>query len=764
MPRPTAFEAVRRQLGLEGEYGQAMQAIFCSIAKSFPAPALCHRPMLVSLVESGSFNAKQAEAAMKYLREHPEEPLDQAAFDRACGVGVCYSDEEIEEAIREAVAAAPGQNAFRCMGAVSRKLPWLEGRALKERIEKYFASLPSTASPATAETAAGAAAQAGPATEPTVGGEAEPTPEALLRDANFMMRPPDIAATLVQVPHDNRYTQLPEYAEQHQKFLDEVHAEVLTRFPPEPNGYLHLGHAKSLFVNFGYAKLRGGKTYLRMDDTNPEKEEQEYISSIHECVRWLGHTPFKCTNTSDYFQRLYDVAVELIARGQCYVDDQKPEQVAEYREKRLDPPCRSRPIEENARLFREMTMGLWPEGSLTLRMKIDMQSDNPNMRDPIAYRIKFSAHPLTGDKWCVYPSYDFSHCLIDAFEHITHSICTLEFNVRRPSYDWLTHIVAGIRTSDGWECGYRPMQWEFNRLNVTYNVMSKRRLLRLVNEHHVSGWNDPRLLTLVGMRRRGYTPEIINKFVEVVGVSRSQQTIEIGTLEQVARIILDRRADRAMAVLDPIRVELVDWNPAVDTPERTKISYPLHPKDEARGTVPLTLGKTLYIDSSDFRETNDKAFFRLAPDQPCILRHGPAITLKEVARDARGRLLLRCEHTFDQGVIQRMSADAKARGKSLIAIHWVPEQGSRRAEVRLYGNLFKSKNPYEVEGDWITDLNPHSLEVCSNALVPAHVAAVGDFSKSGYSHFQFERCGYFVVDEDSTPGHLIYNRVVSLKV
>lgn len=768
MPKPTVFDKVREELGLKGEYGQAVQAIFCNIAKGLPASALSHRPMLVSLVESGSFTAKQVEAALKYLKAHPEEPLDQAAFDKACGVGIVYSDAEIEEAIGKAAAATPGQNAFRCMGAVSRALPWLDGKDLKEKVEAYFAShageLGAAAEAAGAAETAAKKAPAGASAAAGADPDAEPDLEALLLDAGFMMRPPDVAATLVQVPYDNRYTQLPEYAEQHRRFLEEQGAKVLTRFPPEPNGYLHLGHAKSLFINFGYAKIRGGKTYLRMDDTNPEKEEGEYIESIHECVKWLGYEPFKCTNTSDYFQRLYDIAVEMIARGQCYVDDQKPEQVAEYREKRLDPPCRSRPVEENARLFREMTMGLWPEGSLTLRMKIDMQADNPNLRDPIAYRVKFNAHPLTGDKWCVYPSYDFSHCLIDAFEHITHSICTLEFNVRRPSYDWLTHIVAGIKTSDGWECGYRPMQWEFNRLNVTYNVMSKRRLLRLVNEGRVSGWNDPRLLTLVGMRRRGYTPKIINKFVEVVGVSRGQQVIEFEVLEQVARIILDRQVGRAMVVLKPIRVKLVNWRNSKRPPNLDKAEYVLYPKDESRGKVSLPIGDEIYIDARDFREKADSTFYRLAPGRTCCLRYGPLIHCREVVREPNGEFSLICSCTFNKAVIEKAKAAAKKQKRPLTVIPWVSKRESHTAEVRVYERLFRSKNPYEVEGDWIDDLNPDSLKVYPNALVPGYVAKTAGFRETGYTHFQYERLGYFVTDEESTLEHPIFNRVVDMRI
>lgn len=387
--------------------------------------------------------------------------------------------------MRTFIEENPGAENHRVLSSTSRRFPWAQSETLRRLVGECTAGR-VVARPAAVEKPRKAPIPDGPVLQP-------------------------LEQVFALVPTENRYEQLVEPGRAHEAFLREHGATVLTRFPPEPNGYLHLGHAKSMFINFGYARLRGGKTYLRLDDTNPERENAEYVAAIKDTMRWLGHEPFAVTHASDYFGRMYETALRLMAQGLLYVDDQTPDQVAAYREQRRDPPCRDRPPSESLRLFREMSMGLWPEGSLTVRMRINMQDDNPNMRDPIAYRIKYHDHQQCGDKWCVYPSYDFAHCLNDSFEHITHSICTLEFNIRRPSYDWLTHVAGG----------YRPMQWEFSRLNLTHTVMSKRRLLKLVNDHLVDGWNDPRMPTLVGLRRRGYTPTIINTFCQLCGVSRN---------------------------------------------------------------------------------------------------------------------------------------------------------------------------------------------------------------------------------------------------
>lgn len=572
--------------------------------------------------------------------------------------------------------------------------------------------------------------------------------------------PPVHAHSLEQVlsaiPLENRYTQLFKYKWQHADFLKELGAKVLTRFPPEPNGYLHLGHAKAMFVSFNFAKLHDGKTYLRMDDTNPEAESQEYIDSILNSVEWLGHKPFKYTHTSDYFRRLYDVAVELIRQGKAYVCDQTPEQISEYREKRLDPPRRDAPVEENLRLFEGMRCGLYKEGTYTLRLRINMQSDNPNMRDPVAYRIKFCPHPRTGHEWCIYPSYDFSHCLVDAFEHITHSLCTLEFNIRRDSYDWLTHVVHSFRTSDRFDVGYRPMQWEFSRLNVTHNVMSKRRLLKLVSDGYVDGWSDPRLLTLDGLRRRGFTPTIINDFCRTIGVSRNAQLIDYGLLEHVARLELDATAPRTMAVIAPIRVELLDFGSYPE--DTTPIEYPLHPKNAEMGTVQINLEKFIFISEDDFQEADHPSFYRLTPTQPVGLRYGPMIHVSEVV-STDGTLLLRCTHTWDQEAKEAMAKQMKQSKKQFTHIHWIGEEASRLAEVRLYSHLFMSANTGDLE-DWLSDLNPQSL-VVKPARLSASVA--DSATPKSYARYQFERCGYFVSDESSTAESPVFNRITELR-
>lgn len=760
--KKTTFDKTREVLGLSPdiEYGAAAQSIFNIVAKKFPATAIAHRAYVVDLISKGQFSMKQANAAVEYLTGAAKAgslgSLSLSAFNETCGVGKTYTPQEIEEAVAAAIEANKGKSMYVVLGHVSNALPWADGAVLKKAVQSIFD--PSTELPTDGDK------------QPR---EGKPKPQTAtpVQSSTTEIRLLPLDQVFSCIPENNRYEQLPEFAEQHKAFLARLNVDVLTRFPPEPNGYLHLGHAKSLFINFGYAgAVRNGKTYLRMDDTNPEKEKKDYIDSIHEAVAWLGHKPFSETNASDYFDRLLDIAFALIRRGKAYICTQTVAEVGQYREDRRDPPGRARTTAENLRIFKEMTLGIHPEGSYTLRLRMDMQSDNPNMRDPIAYRIKYSAHPHSHDRFCVYPSYDYSHCLVDAFEHITHSICTLEFGSRRESYDWVTHAVAGIVCRDGWVCGYRPMQWEFSRLNVTYNVMSKRRLLVLVSDGHVRGWDDPRLLTIMGIRRRGFTPSIVNTFCQVCGVSRAPQTIDYGLLEHVARLEFDRESDRTMACIDPIRCELVDYkegdlSAAKDVEE---IRYPLHPKDPARGTVPLHFGRVFFIDASDFAETTTKDFFRLTPAQPAALRYGPTIYVKDVVKsiDASGRTVvsLRCTHNWDMAVKERHTAEMKAQKKQFAHIHWISEEDSKVAEVRVYDRLFKSPNPYEPVGggEWITDVNPNSLVIHTDSRISSAVFEACKNSKK-YKNFQFERTGYYAVDQDSTEAHPILNCTCSLK-
>jgi len=523
---------------------------------------------------------------------------------------------------------------------------------------------------------------------------------------------------------------------------------VQTRFPPEPNGYLHIGHVKAICVNFGLAQKYGGKCNLRFDDTNPTKEEQEYVDSIQNDVRWLGFQWDALFYASDFFEQLYQYAEHLITTGKAYVCDLTGDQVSEYRG-RLDKPgrespFRNRPAAESLDLFRRMRKGEFPDGARTLRAKIDMASPNPNLRDPVLYRILHAHHHRTGGKWCIYPMYDFAHGQCDALEKITHSICTLEFEIHRPLYDWfLDHLPVPAR----------PRQIEFARLNITYTVLSKRKLLELVQAKIVHGWDDPRMPTISGLRRRGYTPEALRAFCDTIGVARFNSTVDKQLLENSIREDLNKRAKRAMGVLDPIKVTLenfpvgrVEWIEAVNNPE-----------DPSAGTRRVPITRTLWIERDDFREEPPKKFFRLAPGKEVRLRYAYCITCKEVKKDAAGNVTeLVC--TYDPETLHGSTPDGrKVKG----IIHWVSADHALDAPVRLYDHLFAAEFPDDVpEGvDWKSNLNPNSLtQVATPKLEPSLRDA-----KPGV-HYQFERIGYFFTDPiESKPGAPVFNRTVTLR-
>jgi len=523
---------------------------------------------------------------------------------------------------------------------------------------------------------------------------------------------------------------------------------VHTRFPPEPNGYLHIGHAKSICLNFGIAQDYGGLTNLRFDDTNPVKEDTEYVESIKDTIHWLGFDwGEREYYASDYFEVLYQNAVRLIEKGKAYVCDLSPDEVREYRGTLTEPgresPYRNRSVEENLDLFRRMRAGEFPDGSRTLRAKIDMASPNLNMRDPIMYRILHAEHHRTGNKWCIYPMYDYAHCVSDSVEGITHSICTLEFEDHRPLYDWFL---------DELEL-YHPQQIEFARLNLTYTVMSKRKLLQLVQQNYVSGWDDPRMPTLAGMRRRGYTPEAIRKFADVVGVAKNNSVVDMELLEHVLRDDLNLRAKRRMAVLKPLKVVLDNY-PADQVEEFEVPDFPQDPECTTSRKIPF--GRELYIEQEDFMEVPPPKYFRLAPGSEVRLMNAYYITCNEVVKDAGGQVIeVHC--TYDPETRGGMSADGrKVKG----TIHWVSAQHAIEAEVRLYENLFTKKDPYEVEEgqDFLDNLNPCSLEVLTSCkLEPALAQAVIGES------YQFMRNGYFCLDSvDTREGQLVFNRTISL--
>ena len=528
-----------------------------------------------------------------------------------------------------------------------------------------------------------------------------------------------------------------------------ITGQVVTRFPPEPNGYLHLGHAKSICLNFGLAADYNGRCHLRFDDTNPETEDVEYVESIKEDVKWLGadwknHLYF----ASDYFQQLYDWAEQLIKDGKAYVDSLKEEELRQYRGDFTTPgkdsPYRTRSVEENLDLFRRMKAGEFKEGEHILRAKIDMKSPNMNMRDPLLYRIRKVKHHRTGDTWCIYPMYDYAHPLSDAIEHVTHSICTLEFQDHRPFYDWCIENVA---------VPAQPHQYEFARMNMTYLVMSKRKLLQLVKEGLVNGWDDPRMPTISGMRRRGYTPESLQLFAKRIGVAKAESLINFEILEGCVRDHLDEAAHRALAVLNPIKV-VIDNLP---DGHKEEVHSAIHPKKPELGKRPLAFTKELYIEAADFMENPPADFFRLGPGKEVRLKNAYVIKCNEVIKDDKGNVKeLRC--TYDIATLGGKPTSDGRKVKGII--HWVSATDCVDAEIRLYGRLFSVANPEDVpEGkDFKSNLNPDSLRIIKNAKLEKSLADANTTTR-----YQFERVGYFCADaKDSKPNALVFNQIVEL--
>jgi len=522
---------------------------------------------------------------------------------------------------------------------------------------------------------------------------------------------------------------------------------VWTRFPPEPNGYLHIGHAKSICLNFGLAAEFGGKTNLRFDDTNPEKEEQEYVDSIIDTVHWLGFDwEDRLFYASDYFDQLHAWAVQLIKAGKSYVCDLSADEVRKYRGTLTEPgkesPYRNRSVEENLQLFERMKTGEFPDGSRTLRAKIDMASPNLNMRDPVMYRILHAEHHRTGNKWCIYPMYDYAHGQSDSLEKITHSICTLEFEDHRPLYNWYIEQL-GI---------FPSQQIEFDRLNVTYTLLSKRKLLQLVQEGRVRGWDDPRMPTLSGIRRRGYTPEALRNFCASIGVTKTNGTIELAMLEHFVREDLNKRAHRVMAVLRPLKV-VIDNYPEGQIDEMEAVN---NPEDPAAGTRKVPFSRVLYIEQDDFREEPPKGYFRLSPGKEVRLRYGYFITAQSIVKNDKGEVVeVHC--TYDPATRGGNAPDGR---KVKSTIHWVSAAHAVDAEVRVYDNLFTKEDPNDVaEGqDFTANLNPNSLEIVNGAKLEPSLA-----DAAAGMRYQFERLGYFCVDLDNKPGALVFNRTVALK-
>ncbi len=534
-------------------------------------------------------------------------------------------------------------------------------------------------------------------------------------------------------------------------FLEEIVEEdiksgkyksILTRFPPEPNGYLHIGHAKSITLNFSLAKKYGGATNLRFDDTNPVTEDTEYVESIKEDIKWLGYQWERELYASDYFDTLFEYAVKLIKKGLAYVDDSTSEEIAAMKGTPTEPGknnhFRERSIDENLKLFEEMRAGKYPDGSKVLRAKIDMASTNMLMRDPIIYRIKHAHHHRTGDKWCIYPMYDFAHGQSDSIENITHSICTLEFVPHRPLYEWFIEQLEIFPSH----------QYEFARLNMTYTVMSKRKLLQLVQEKHVNGWDDPRMPTISGFRRRGFTPESIHSFCEKIGIARRDNLIDVGLLEFCIREHLNRTAYRAMAVLDPVKLIITNYDAAI-TEEMEAENLP----DDNSNTRKLPFSRELWIEREDFMEVPEKKWFRLAPGKMVRLKNAYIIECTGFEKDGNGRIGEIHATYFPQSRSGNDTSGIAVKG----TIHWVSAKNALDAEVRLYDRLFTSENPLTEEGDFKDHINPHSLEVVQAKVEPSLLTSDRNMK------FQFLRKGYFCFDKDSTGDKMVFNRTVSLK-
>ncbi|XVE75206.1 hypothetical protein DITRI_Ditri12bG0077100 [Diplodiscus trichospermus] len=747
--------AVIHEAALTNGCDRTIGNLLYTVATKYPANALVHRPNLLEYIVSSKIKTPaQLEAAFSFLSNVASDNLQRNEFEEACGVGVEVSVEEITETVNEIFEENKAiilerryrTNVGELLGSVRKKHPWADPKIAKQLVDAKMYELLGERTAADDEKPSKKKEKKEKPTKVENKAVADDTPaqpsEEELNPFSIFPAPEDNIKVHTEVFFSNgsvlRCCNTREILDKHLKVTG---GRVFTRFPPEPNGYLHIGHAKAMFVDFGLAKERGGCCYLRYDDTNPEAEKKEYINHIEEIVHWMGWEPFKITYTSDYFQELYELAVELIRRGHAYVDHQTPEEIKEYREKKMNSPWRERPIAESLKLFDDMKRGLIEEGKATLRMKQDMQSDNFNMYDLIAYRIKFTPHPHAGDKWCIYPSYDYAHCIVDSLENITHSLCTLEFETRRASYYWLLHVLDL----------YQPYVWEYSRLNVTNTVMSKRKLNYIVTNKFVDGWDDPRLMTLAGLRRRGVTPTAINAFVRGIGITRSDcSMIRLDRLEYHIREELNKTAPRVLVVLHPLKVVITNLESGSVMDLDAK-RWPDAQADDTSAFYKVPFSNVVYIERSDFRMKDSKGYYGLAPGKSALLRYAFPIKCTDVilADDNETVLEIRAEY------------DPSKKSKPKGVLHWVaePSPGADplKLEVRLFEKLFNSENPAELD-NWLPDLNPGSKVVIPTAYaVPVlRNAAVGDT-------FQFERLGYFTVDKDSTAEKLVFNRTVTLK-
>lgn len=702
-----------------------------------------HLAFLVKYIATkGVGSDLQLNAAVEYIKNHRLDSIDSTDFERECGIGVVVTPEQIEEAVEAAVSKYRNNimleryrfNMGLLMGDVRTKLKWADGKIVKNEVDLQVLNLLGPKTEADLEKKAKTPKEKAPRSGHKDKEEGSNNDQLTLHSASVLEqlrgeaikfhRPGENFKTEGYVVTDNTMELL-------QKHLEITGGQVRTRFPPEPNGILHIGHAKAINFNFGYARANDGICFLRYDDTNPEKEEEKYFQGIRDMVEWLGYTPYKITHASDYFDHLYDWAVELIKRRQAYACHQKVEEIKGHNPP--PSPWRDRPVEESLLLFEQMRKSMFAEGEVTLRMKLIMEDGK---MDPVAYRIKYTAHHRTGDQWCIYPTYDYTHCLCDSIEHITHSLCTKEFQARRSSYYWLCNALDV----------YCPVQWEYGRLNLQYTVVSKRKIIKLVEAGAVRDWDDPRLFTLTALRRRGFPSEAINNFCAKVGVTVAQTTMAPHLLESCVRDVLNDTAPRAMAVLEPLRVTITNF----PSNQPLEVSVPNFPADESKGFHVVPFSRTIYIEQADFREVMEKGYKRLTCEQPVGLRHtGYILSVQRVIRD-NDRKVTELEATCKK---------SESVEKPKAFIHWVSNPVT--CELRLYERLFIHKCPEdsaEVPGGFLSDINPSSLQLIPAALLDVSVRAARPFDK-----FQFERVGYFSLDPDSTEQRLVFNRTVTLK-
>ncbi|CAI2386854.1 unnamed protein product [Moneuplotes crassus] len=691
-----------------------------------PETAEAHSKFLVEYIREGKIDTTdRLNAAFDFLKSATGD-LDTAKFDEACGVGVTVTQEQIDEFVnkvfeenKDKIEEEKWDFQFATFIHQARDaLKWADGKAIMNSINKKTTEI------------LGEKPKGGKKKKPKKPKPSKEESKNKEEEDDFEMYKRKSISSLIGRDLKDAHNK-PEILEEHNKITG---GKIITRFPPEPNGFLHIGHAKAMRFNFMMAADNDGFCYLRYDDTNPEKESQEYIDSIRECVGWLGYTPKAVNFSSDYFQQLYDFAVELIKRGKAYVCHQTAKEMQEGRKEGVDSPYRNRTVEENLELFEGMRQGKFEEGECCLRMKGQMDHKNSNMRDHVAYRIKYTPHPHAGDKWCVYPTYDYTHCICDSIEHVSHSLCTLEFENRRESYYWLLDALDI----------FKPVVWEYSRLNISNTILSKRKIDALIKEGHVDSWRDPRLLTLEGLKRRGYTPAAINEFCDCIGVSRkgNENVVDVKLLEHFIRKDLDENAPRTYCVTDPIRVVIDNMG----DDEEISNEADLFPGNPEKGKITYTLTKSIFIEEADFSEEPQAKYFGLTPEQPVRIFSGPYIKLKEVVKNEDGSL----SHLVVEKVDE---VEKKVKG----CIHWVSEKYSINARVNLYDRLFTHENPKALGKDWMGAINPVSLIVKENARMWAHLSDI-----KPYDRFQFLRKGYFTVDEDSTDDLKILNCTVTL--